>query len=97
MSARAVEESGPQALSGLCQSFPSLHRAQGPGSMHWLASGSPRAPAGDIGVSATDMETSIRGVRTLVHRLDAFTPRDLFLGQFVMLGREQRRQGGALL
>ena len=36
-----------------------------------------------------------RDFRLLLHRLDAFQPHDLFLGEYVLLGREQRRQGGA--
>ena len=37
-----------------------------------------------------------RDFRLLLHRLDAFQPRDLFLGEYVLLGRGHRRQGGAL-
>lgn len=37
-----------------------------------------------------------RDVRLLLRRLDAFQSHDLFLGEYVLMGREHRRQDGAL-
>lgn len=53
------------------------------------------APTTDIGVSATDASLSDLHIRLLVRQLDLYRGADLFLGRFTMLGREQRRRGGA--
>lgn len=53
------------------------------------------APSSDIGLSATDASFTDRNIRVLLQQLDAFGPDDLFLERFEMLGREQRRRGGA--
>lgn len=54
------------------------------------------APAGDVGLETTDATVSETGIRAVLKQLDVFTKKDLFLGKFELLGRQQRRRGGAL-
>lgn len=90
----AVESVGPGALGGISRGGPQLHHGRGYDSIRWLASRSAHAPLGDIALSTTDMRVGTDDLQTLLHRLDAFGKHDLFLEQYVVLGREQRRRGG---
>lgn len=46
---------------------------------------------------STDMGLEGEGLRVIAEQLDSFHPSDLFLGRYRMLGREERRRGGAPL
>lgn len=55
------------------------------------------APAVDVGLETTDVTVGETGIRSTLKQLDVFTKKDLFLGKFELLGRQQRRRGGACL
>lgn len=54
-----------------------------------------RAPAADFGMATTDVSVTDDGIRGVLKQLDVFSKKDLFLGRFELLGRQQRRRGGA--
>ena len=44
---------------------------------------------------STDMDLEGDGVRALAQQLDSFNTTGVFLGKYRMLGRNERRRGGA--
>lgn len=49
----------------------------------------------DVSMATTDMLFGNDSVMPLMRQLDSFKKKDLFLGRFRMLGRSDRRRGGA--
>jgi hypothetical protein len=49
----------------------------------------------DVSIATTDIMLGGSSILQLTKQLDSFSDKDLFLGRFRMLGRTERRQGGA--
>ena len=52
------------------------------------------APAADVNLATTDASSTDGGIIGVIRQLEVFSKRDLFLGRFELLGRQQRRRGG---
>jgi hypothetical protein len=48
----------------------------------------------DVTIASTDIISGGSSILQLTKQLDSFSGKDLFLGKFRMLGRNERRQGG---
>lgn len=51
----------------------------------------------DVSMATTDVVFGGGSILLLTKQLDSFRKKDLFLGKFRMLGRNERRRGGAPL